>query len=175
MQVQWYLQPGLISTLISVLIIAVNTAAGETTLLQFSRLVDGTGELLDANEIVVSAGKIVAVGKDLSDSYAATTVIDLNTLVGLPGLIDVHTHITYALPGAPRGDAWTELWSTPQSQVLLASIELAKKTLQSGITTIRDLNSENGLSYHLRALIDAEIVEGPRIHTSGEGIFTSTR
>ena len=160
---------------ISLLIFFVDDATAETTLLQFSQLIDGNGVELDANEVVVSAGEIVAVGKNLSGNYPVAQIIDLKGLIGLPGLIDVHTHITYALPEQPKGDAWSELWSTPVSEVLVASIGLAMKTLQTGVTTLRDLNAENDLSFHLRALIEEGIIEGPRIYTAGEGICREWR
>ena len=97
-----------ISAWILFFVIYTNHAQAEVTILQFSQLIDGNGVLLAAREIAVSDVEIVAVGENLSANYPEARIIDLQTLIGLPGLIDVHTHITYALPEPPRGETVVE-------------------------------------------------------------------
>ncbi len=140
---------------------------------RFAKIIDGTGEVLDAHEIAVSDNKIVAVGDDLATQYDTESVKDLGGLVAVPGLIDVHVHITYALPHEPKGDAWAELSALKPSEILVASRRNAMLALEIGITTARDLYAAEGLGYHLRALIDAGVIPGPRLFLSGEGIHPS--
>ena len=146
------------------------TAIAEPTLLRFAQLIDGTGEVLDVREIAVDNGRIIAIGNDLAERYPDSHTIDHGNLFALPGLIDVHVHVTYGLDGPPQGDAWNELFATPAPDRLVAATRNARKTLESGVTAARDLFAFDGLDFQLKALIDSDIVPGPRLFLSGEGI-----
>jgi len=163
-----------ISAWISLLVFFSSDAQAGITILQFSQLIDGTGIRLDANEIAVSDGEIVAVGKTLSGNYPEAQAIDLKTLIGLPGLIDVHTHITYALPEPPKGDAWTELTNTPAAERVRRAEQNARQTLESGVTSVRDLVSWEGTGYALRDQIEEGVVRGPRLFLSGAPVYSQT-
>lgn len=152
----------------------LTVAFAEPTLLRFARLIDGTGEALDAREIVVDDGAILAVGSDLDARYPGAMQIVLDDLVGLPGLIDAHVHVTYGLAGPSQGDGWTELFSTPAPERLVASTRNARRTLETGVTSARDLSGFDGVDYQLKALIDAGVVPGPRLFLSGPGIHPLT-
>ena len=145
-------------------------AHGNATLLKFSRLIDGTGIALVHREIVVGDGIIVVVGNDLRTLYPDAGILVLDNLVAMPGLIDVHVHMTYGLHGGSCGDAWTQLFASSASDRLLAGIHNAQLTLQAGVTSARDLSAFDGVDYHLAALIDAGVVPGPRLFVSGMGI-----
>lgn len=140
-------------------------------LLRFSRLVDGTGEVLSGREMVVREGTIVAVGDDLGARFPDATRVDLEGLTGLPGLIDAHVHVTYGLDGPSRGDAWTQLLeeTTPAAR-LEAAKDNAARMLRLGITTARDLFALDGVDFQLRNLIEQGVVPGPRLFLSGTGI-----
>ena len=145
-------------------------ALAEPTLLRFAQLIDGTGEVLDAHEIVVEDGRIVAIGDDLEEQYPAGSTVDHRNLVALPGLIDVHVHMTYGLDGPPRGDAWNELFATPAPARLVTATRNARLTLETGVTAARDMFAFDGLDFQLKALIDNGIITGPRLFVSGQGI-----
>jgi len=142
-------------------------AFGTPTLLRFAKVVDGTGDVLDAHEIVVDGGTIVAIGDGLGAEYADAIPVILSDIVALPGLIDVHVHMTYGLAGPAEGDAWNELFATPAPDRLVAATRNAKKTLDAGVTTARDLFAFDGLDFQLRALIDNDVIPGPRLFVSG--------
>lgn len=146
----------------------------DITVLQFGALIDGTGERLTATDIAVADGKILKVGKELSAQYPKARRLDQTHLTGLPGLIDAHVHITYALSAPHNGRAWQTLGQTPASKLLTGAVRNACKTLQTGVTSARDLFSADLVSHHLRALIDDGIVEGPRLFLSGVGMHPST-
>ena len=99
---------------------------------------------------------------------ADSEVIDLRKYSGLPGLIDLHTHITYfwdQQPGTrPRGQR-----RLPAVTVYLSQ-ENARKTLETGVTTVRDLNAGNDMDLAMRDLIALGAMVGPRIVASGPGI-----
>ena len=77
-------------------------------------------------------------------------VVDLRKYTGLPGLIDLHTHITYywdRAPGTrPRGQR-----RLPAVTVFLAQ-DNARRTLETGVTTVRDLNAGNDMDLAMREL-----------------------
>lgn len=152
----------------------VSTAQGEVTILRFAGVVDGTGEALDGTEIAVEDGNIAAVGDELASRYPEASTVTLDKLYALPGLIDAHVHMTYGLSGTSHGDAWSELLATPAPERLVAATRNARLTLESGVTTVRDLFAFDGLAYQLRALIDGGIVPGPRMFVSGEAIHPFT-
>ncbi len=142
-------------------------------ILLFSRIIDGTGEILGGTEIAVENGRILAVGNNLTSRYPDATVRDMKRLTALPGIIDVHTHLTYGLAGEPGGDAWSELGATPLDARLVAAARNAVKTLETGVTTIRDLNAGNNLDFYMRALIESGTIRGPRMLISGPGMHPS--
>jgi len=150
------------------------SALAETTLLKFAMLIDGSGEVLDANEIIVENGVITAIGNDLAVMYPNAAETLLENLTALPGLIDAHVHMTYGLSGSPKGDAWNELFSTPAADRLVEATRNAQRTLDTGVTAARDLFAFDGLAYQLKALIDNDVIPGPRLFVAGEGIHPLT-
>ena len=161
--------------LLCVLLLGNGSAAiAEPILLRFAELIDGTGEVLDAREIVVENGAIAAIGDDLGAEYPNAAEIILDDLVAVPGLIDVHVHMTYGLSGTSNGDAWAELMATPAPDRLLEATHNAMKTLRTGVTAARDLFAFDGLDFQLKALIDKDSIRGPRLFISGEGIHPLT-
>ncbi len=87
---------------------------------------------------------------------------------GLPGLIDLHTHITYYWDGKPgtrpRGQR-----RLPAVTVYLAQAN-ARRTLETGVTTVRDLNAGNDMDLAMRDLIAMGAMVGPRMFASGPGL-----
>ncbi|HYI42131.1 MAG TPA: amidohydrolase family protein [Sphingomicrobium sp.] len=109
--------------------------------------------------ITVRGGKIAAVQRQASAPEGAQ-VIDLGSRTVMPGLVDAHTHIALH-EGDYDGQMLRE---TPEFRAIWAAVN-AKKTLEGGVTTIRDLGNE-GAGYADVALRDAiarGLVPGPRI------------
>jgi imidazolonepropionase-like amidohydrolase len=142
------------------------TSAAQTTAIRFGRLWDG--QRLISNAIVVVEGQRIV---DLRSGEAPprnATVIDLRTYTAVPGLIDLHTHITYywdRAPGTrPRGQR-----RLPAVTVFLAQ-DNARRTLEAGVTTVRDLNAGGDMDFAMRDLIARGAMTGPRIVASGPGL-----
>lgn len=146
-------------------ILALAAAEAEPVVYRFDKLVDGDGRVLAGHEIAVEGGFIVAVGDGLVGA-----LVDLSHLTAVPGLIDAHTHITYGLDGPSQGDGWAELGQVPDERRLAIAAENGRRTLHSGVTTIRDLNAIGEVDMELREQIRAGEVIGPRIFTSGHAI-----
>lgn len=157
--------------LFSLIAFACNfSAMAQVQILLFKSLVDGNGERLTGREIAVEGKEIRAVGDRLQERFPAAGFLDLSRLTAIPGLIDVHTHITYGLLKPAAGNAWRESGRLTHGEKLLAAARNALRTLETGVTTIRDLNAGNALDFQLRELIDGGVLTGPRIFLAGRGI-----
>ena len=128
-----------------------------------ARLIDGTGRPPIAPAVVVVRGdRIEAVGSDLPVP-AGARVVDLGGATLLPGLIDLHTHLT------STGVHWEEeLLKTTPGQAALHGAANARTTLLAGFTTCRDMGPTWPFTdIDLRKAIDEGVVPGPRLMVSG--------
>ena len=146
---------------------ATLTAQAAPKAIRFGKLWDGHRVIAGA-VVVVEDGKIVSVTAG-GKIPAGAEVIDLRRYTGMPGMIDAHTHMTYYWNGAAG--------ATPRPQpprhvavtVFLAQ-ENARKTLEAGVTTVRDLNARGGADMAMRDLINMGAMIGPRMFVSGAGL-----
>ena len=135
------------------------------TAVRFGTLWDGKGGILKNAVVVVEGDRIQSVGTGAPP--AGMPVVDLSRYTGLPGLIDVHTHMTYGpAPGGGRA---------PAVNMVLGQ-DAARKTLEAGVTTVRDMNAAEYMDVALRDLIASGAVVGPRMFVVGYGLhITRTR
>ena len=142
-------------------------AMAQTTAVRFGRLWDGARVVPDA-VVVVEGQRIVRVGSGDGEVPRGARVVDLRPLVGIPGLIDLHTHMTYFWDGAagtrPRGQK-----RRPAETVFLAQAN-ARRTLETGVTTVRDLGAGGETDLSMRDLIRAGAMAGPRMFVAGQGL-----
>jgi len=123
-------------------------------------------KLLGPHTIEITDGRISA----LKSGASAGADVDHRTQVCLPGLIDLHTHISN-LEAGPA--SYTEGFRLNPGDYALRGALNAKRTLRAGFTTIRDLGDVDGASIAVRDAINQGIAEGPRIYTAGKSIATT--
>ena len=142
-------------------------ALAATKAVKFGKLLDGTGRVLTNAVVIVDGDRVQSVTSGNASIPSGAEVIDLSRYTGIPGLIDGHTHITYYWDGitTPRSEPPRH----PAITVFLAQ-ENARKALEAGVTTIRNLNAADGTDLAMRDLIGMGKMIGPRMFVSGTGI-----
>ena len=146
---------------------APDVATADTIAVRFGRLWDGVKTITDA-VVVIDGTRIVRVGTGAKDLPRGARVVDLRRYVGLPGLIDLHTHMTYFWDRAP-GTRPLGQRRRPAETVFLAQ-ENARRTLETGVTTVRDLGASSEADLSMRDLIARGAMIGPRMIVSGQGL-----
>jgi imidazolonepropionase-like amidohydrolase len=127
-----------------------------------------SGKLSEHGVVVVTGGKIVAVGSNASIP-ANAEVIDLGDATLLPGFIDAHVHLSQEAGPNWYRDFFDGALRFPAEQALYGA-HYAKATLEAGITTVRDLGSEDYVSLGLRNAINAGMIPGPRMLVANHAI-----
>ena len=127
---------------------------------------DGAPSIRNAT-VLISVDRIVQVGPADSISLpAGTQTIAMNGKWLIPGLMNMHVHLGLKLPGA-AGDSLVDETDTEE---VLRMAGNARRSLLSGVTTVRLVGEDHGTDFALRRAIERGEVIGPRIKTAGEVI-----
>lgn len=141
-------------------------ARADTVIVTADRLLDvDTGRLLERPQITIIDGRVTAVGRQGEAVTDGARRVDLPGLTLLPGLIDMHVHIT----SDPRYGGYRSLEYTDNFWTIVG-VANAKKTLEAGFTTVRNLGARNWNDVALKQAIEAGHVPGPRIVPATYGI-----
>lgn len=143
-------------------------AGAQLKALKFRAVVDTPGHVVPNGVILVDGDRIARI-VDASQIAADAQVTDLTRFTAIPGLIDVHTHMTYYWDSTSGTDPWRQPQRTPAQTVQLARAN-ARRTLEAGVTTVRDLGSSNYMDIALRDSINKAGWIGPRMFVAGYGL-----
>ncbi len=142
----------------------VSSAQDELIAIRAAQIIDGKSEdALRPGIVLIRGERIEAVGRDLAIPEG-TPIIDLGKATLLPGLIDLHTHLTDEV-----GLHWEEvLLTTTPGQAALFGAKNARDTLLAGFTTCRDMGPTwPYVDIDLRYAINKGAVLGPRLQVPG--------
>src|SRR5271155_3801421 len=139
-------------------------AAAQITAIRAGKLIDpDSGAVLTGQTILIRAGKIEAVGNNVSVPSNAK-IIDLSKMTVLPGLIDCHTHLATGAYDSKDLDFFTKT----AAQLALESVPNARAMLESGFTTVRDVGTYRALvDIALRDAINRGDIIGPHMLVAG--------
>lgn len=150
-----------------VLLLIASPADAATKAIRAGTLIDRAGKVITNALVLVDSDRITSIGAGAPPAWAE--VIDLSRFTVIPGLIDVHTHMTYVWDGAP-GTRPLGQPRRPAGVTVVLAAENARRTLETGVTTIRDLGALNETDYAMRDLIDMGKMVGPRMFVAGQGL-----
>jgi imidazolonepropionase-like amidohydrolase len=142
--------------------------------LKFGKLWDGHGKVWTGAIVIVEGGKIRGVTTQASDIPAGAEVIDLSKYTGLPGLIDVHTHMTMYTDEKPGEPMLKQLTANPPAVEVFLARKGAMRTLESGVTSVRDLGADQYMDIAMRDLINHGEMIGPRMFVVGYGLYVTS-
>jgi len=142
--------------------------------IRFGKLWDAKGKLWTNAIVIVQDGKIRSVTTDASAIPAGAEVIDLSRYSGLPGLIDVHTHMTYYTDETPGEPLRNQLLNRPAAVEVFLARKGALRTLEAGVTTVRDLGADQYMDIAMRDLINRGEMIGPRMFVCGYGLYITS-
>lgn len=134
------------------------------TVIHAGRVLATPGEApLEEQTVVITDGTVTAVdgGYQPPGHYGADArYVDLKDRFVLPGLIDLHKHIAIQLDADPET-------YTSESRLALTTAAVARAVLEAGVTTIRDVGDNYGVTFAVRDAIEAGVIAGPRILAAG--------
>jgi imidazolonepropionase-like amidohydrolase len=137
--------------------------------LRFGAVVTGLGQSARDVVIVVEGDRIKDIQPGAAAMPAGAEVVDLRPYTAIPGLIDAHTHMTYYWDPASGTQPLSQPRRTAAQTAALAAAN-ARRTLEAGVTTVRDLGASGGPDYLMRDQIAAGTMVGPRMFVAGQGI-----
>ncbi len=145
-------------------LILASAALAQRILIRAGHVLDvRTGQEPANQTIVVTGDRITAISPTASTpAQPGDREIDLHGMTVLPGLIDVHTHLTFA----NDFDPYTRL-STDTAREALNGVRFAKITLEAGFTTVRNVGASGYADVALRDYINAGYIPGPHMQVSG--------
>ena len=154
---------------------AQSPAAKSLKAVKFGKLWDAHGKLWTNAIVLIEDDKIKLVTTNASEVPPHTQIIDLSRFTGLPGLIDVHTHMTQYTDETPGQPMLKQLTANPPAYELFLARKGALRTLEAGVTTVRDLGADQYMDIAMRDLINHGEMIGPRMFVCGYGLtVTST-
>jgi len=148
----------------------MSVAASAATLIHAGRVIDGVSDTPKTNQtVVVDGGKITAIENGFRAPAAGDRVVDLKSGTLLPGLFDMHVHLS----GEYSQRSEINDYKLNEADIAIDAVVFAGRTLLAGFTTVRDLGDEYRETIALRNAIEARKVPGPRIIAAGKSIGTT--
>lgn len=137
------------------------------TIFRNGNVIVGTGEVIEKGVVVVNGSMITFVGQTKRfRSSKKDGVFEIPRRTILPGLIDAHIHL--CLDGSP--DPMTSISRDSIPQLTLKAAYYARRTLEAGVTTVRDMGGRDYVDMAIRDGIESGLLQGPRMICSGRQI-----
>jgi imidazolonepropionase-like amidohydrolase len=123
----------------------------------------------DEQTLIIEDGRIKSIHSGFRKPQESDKFIDLSQSWVLPGLMDMHTHLSFEY----SRKAQIQRFTRNEADYAIAASVYARRTLQAGFTTVRDLGDAFRVTIALREAINRGLTAGPRIFTAGKSIATT--
>ncbi len=145
-----------------------NTQAA--TVLHAGRMLDMTSNKIQKEvTLYIEGNSIVDIKEGYVEPGKDDDLINLKEHTVLPGLMDMHTHLTMQF--GPT--IYLDRFRNEAADISFKSVVFAKRTLDAGFTTVRDLGDSHNITVSLRNAINSGLIDGPRIFTAAKSIATT--
>jgi len=157
---------GLTVSTLALAMLPVSAIAQDQVIRVGNLLTDASASPSGPATIIVRDGRIAEIRRDAEPaSDTDATIIDLSTKTVMPGLIDLHVHLT----GDPGGDFW-KATTEPAEWGVVVGAKNALVTARAGFTTVREAGSSQYSAFSLRRGTADGIIPGPRIIAAGPAL-----
>ena len=154
------------SLLAAASVLVAAPALADTTIIHAGSVVtDAATEPSGPATITVTDGRIVSIEDGFQPTPEGATMVHLPDKTVLPGLIDLHVHLT----GDPGGDFWKEAVE-PDEWGAVVGAKNARLTALAGFTTVREAGSAQHTGFSLRRGTEEGMIPGPRIVAAGPAL-----
>jgi len=154
----------------ALLALICSTSLDAATILHAGQILDtNSGKIQKEKSIVIDGNKIKAIKDGYINAEKDDVIIELKEHTVLPGLMDMHTHLTTQYGPS----VYLDRFRKEPADISFQSVVYARRTLQAGFTTVRDLGDAYNITVALRKAINAGLIEGPRIFTAAKSIATT--
>ncbi len=151
-------------------LILLSTLAQAKTLIHAGKLIPANNnEVLYRATVVIENNTIESVESGYLEPGEGDQLIDLKDATVMPGLMDMHVHISSQQ--SPK--SYVKRFTINEADYALQGVVYAEKTLMAGFTTIRNLGDSYNESVALRNAINNEMLPGPRIYTAAKSLATT--
>ena len=156
---------------IILLLLSLFTVSAQDIYIHAGKIYDTNSGKLSSEKTIIISSNII---KSIENGYIEASdndieIYDLKSKVVMPGLIDFHVHMESQSGGQDR---YVRRFQDNKADIAFRSSVIAKKTLMSGFTSVRDVGG-SGVNISLRNAINNGVIPGPRIFTSGKTIATT--
>ena len=139
-------------------------------ILRGATLIDGSGApALRDRAVVVDERRIAAIVPDRGPHDEV--VLDLGGLTLLPGLINCHVHLCLSGEADPARTLTDETYAA----TVVSAVVRARRTVEAGVTTVRDLGGREYAEVAVRDAVRAGVIPGPRVLCAGRAIYDRAR
>jgi imidazolonepropionase-like amidohydrolase len=149
----------------------VNAQAHAATHIFASQLITSEDSKMQSDKtVIVENNKIINIVDGKDEGGEGDTFIDLTGSTLMPGLMDMHVHLSSQNEGP---SSYLKRFTSNEADYAIAAVDYARKTLMAGFTTVRNLGDADNETVALRKSINQGVSVGPRIYTAAKSIATT--